>query len=65
MIRGTIVRIRELAMRYGPWSQLARLDCTSSRRSTVMRALPRATAVTTVYQRDFACRFHNLCAVQR
>ena len=52
MIRGTIVRIGELAMRYGHPSQLAPLDCTSSRRSTVMCALPRATAVTTVYQRD-------------
>jgi hypothetical protein len=52
MIRGTIVRIGELAMRYGHLSQLAPLDCTSSRRSTVMCALPRATAVTTEYQRD-------------
>jgi len=52
MIRGTIVRIGELTMRYGLLSQLATLDCTSSRRSTVMCALPRATAVTTVYQRD-------------
>ena len=52
IIRGTIVRIGELAMRYGCPSQLATLDCTSSRRSTVMRALPRATAVTTEYQRD-------------
>ena len=52
MIRGTIARIGELAMRYGLPSQLATLDCTSSRRSTVMCALPRATAVTTVYQRD-------------
>ena len=39
-------------MRHGHLSQLATLDCTSSRRSTVMCALPRATAVTTVYQRD-------------
>jgi hypothetical protein len=52
MIRGTIVRIGELAMRYGPTSQLATLDCTSSRRSTVMCALPRATVVTTEYERD-------------
>jgi hypothetical protein len=52
MIRGTIARIGELAMRHGHSSQLATLDCTSSRRSTVMCALPRATAVTTVYQRD-------------
>ena len=52
MIRGTIVRIGELAMRYGLPSQLATLDCTSSRRSTVMCALPQETAVTTVYQRD-------------
>jgi hypothetical protein len=52
MIRGTIARIGELAMRYGHPSQLAILDCTSSRRSTVMRALPRATVVTTEYQRD-------------
>jgi Transposase IS116/IS110/IS902 family len=47
MIRGTIARIGELAMRYGRPSQRARLDCTSSRRSTVMFALPRATGVTT------------------
>ena len=52
VIRGTIARIGELAMRYGHLSQLATLDCTSSRRSTVMCALPRAIAVTTVYQRD-------------
>jgi hypothetical protein len=52
MIRGTIARIGELAMRYGHLSQLATLDCTSSRRSTVMCALLRATAVTTEYQRD-------------
>ena len=52
MMRGTIARIGELAMRFGPWSQLATLDCTSSRRSTVMCALLRATAVTTEYQRD-------------
>src|SRR5499426_2309153 len=52
MIRGTIVRIGGLCMRYGLSSQLARLDCTSSRRSTVMCALPRAIAVTTEYQRD-------------
>ena len=52
LIRGTIVRIGELRLRYGHLSQLATLDCTSSRRSTVMCALPRATAVTTVYQRD-------------
>jgi hypothetical protein len=39
-------------MRYGHLSQLATLDCMSSRRSTVMCALPRATAVTTEYQRD-------------
>ena len=52
MIRGTIVRIGELAMRYGQMSQLAPLDCTASRRRTVMCALPRATAVTTEYQRD-------------
>ena len=46
------MRIGELAMRHGLPSQLAPLDCTSSRRSTVMCALPWATAVTTVYQRD-------------
>src|SRR6202163_430679 len=51
-IRGTIVRIGELEMRYGLPSQLATLDCTSSRRSTVMCALLRATVVTTEYQRD-------------
>src|SRR5687768_12088001 len=52
MIRGTIARTGELAMRYGHVSQLATLDCTSSRRSTVMCALPQATVVTTVYQSD-------------
>ena len=53
MIRGTIRRTRELAMRYGRQrSQLALLDCTSSRRSTVMCARPRSGAVTTEYQRD-------------
>src|SRR5229473_166213 len=52
MIRGTIVRTGDLTMRYGRPSQLAILDCTSSRRSTVMCALPRAIAVTTVYERD-------------
>jgi hypothetical protein len=51
-IRGTIARIGDLIMRNGPASQLATLDCTSSRRSTVMRALPRAIAATTEYQRD-------------
>jgi hypothetical protein len=49
---GTNQRIGGLAMRYGFRSQLAPLDCTSSRRSTVMRALPWATGVTTGYQRD-------------
>jgi len=49
---GTNQRIGELVMRYGTRSQRAPLDCTSSRRSTVMRALPRATGVTTGYQRD-------------
>ena len=49
---GTIQRIGGLVMRYGCGSQLAPLDCTSSRRSTVMCALLRATAVTTEYQRD-------------
>ena len=39
-------------MRYGHSSQLAPQDCTSSRRSTVMCALPRAIAVTTGYQGD-------------
>ena len=52
MIRGTIARIGGLGMRYGQLSQLATLECTSSRRSTVMCALLRVTAVTTVYQRD-------------
>ena len=52
LIRGTITRIGGLGMRYGHPSQLATLECTSSRRSTVMCALLRATAVTTVYQRD-------------
>jgi hypothetical protein len=41
MIRGTIARIGELAMRHGQLSQLASLDCTSSRRSTVMCVLCR------------------------
>ena len=52
MYIGTNQRIGGLAMRYGRQSQRAPLDCTSSRRSTVMRALPRVTAVTTGYQRD-------------
>src|SRR5215210_6013756 len=39
-------------MPYGLASHLATLDCTSSRRSTVMCALLRAIALTTVYQRD-------------
>ena len=52
MIRGTIARIGGLGMRYGQLSQLATLECTSSRRSTVMCALLRVTAVITVYQRD-------------
>ena len=52
MIRGTIARIGDLDMRYGQLSQLAILECTSSRRNTVMCALSRATAVTTEYQRD-------------
>ena len=52
MIRGTIVRIGDLDMRYGQLSQLATLECTSSRRNTVMCALPRVTRVTTGYQRD-------------
>ena len=56
MIRGTIARIGELTMRYGPLSKLATLDCTSSRRSTVMRALPRTTAVTTEYQSDLSSK---------
>ena len=49
---GTNQRIGDLIMRYGFRSQLAPLDCTSSRRSTVMCALPRATGITTEYQRD-------------
>ena len=52
MIRGTIARIGDLDMRYGQLSQLATLECTSSRRNTVMCALPRVTRVTTGYQRD-------------
>jgi hypothetical protein len=52
MLRGTIAGIGDLDMRYGHPSQLATLDCTSSRRNTVMCALLRATAVTTEYQRD-------------
>ena len=46
------MRIGVSAMRYGPWSQLALQDCPSSRRSTVMCALPQVTVVTTGYQRD-------------
>src|SRR5262245_27740917 len=52
MIRGTIARIGDQRLRYGPRSQLATLDCPASRRSTVMCALPHAIAVTTEYQRD-------------
>ena len=52
MIRGTIVRIGVAPMRYELRFQLASADCTSSRRSTVMCALPRGTVVTTVYERD-------------
>jgi hypothetical protein len=63
MIRGTIARTSELAMRYGQPSQLAILDCMSSRRSTVMCALPRAIAVTTVYQRDSSSKRPRLPVV--
>jgi hypothetical protein len=49
---GTNQRIGDLIMRYGFSSQLAPLDCPSSRRSTVMCALSRATVITTEYQRD-------------
>src|SRR5215471_5289989 len=49
---GTNQRIGGLVMRYGFRSQRAPLDCTSSRRSTVMRALLWVTRVTTGYQRD-------------
>jgi hypothetical protein len=63
MIRGTIARIGELGMRYGRPSQLATLDCTSSRRSTVMRALPRAIAVITEYQRDSSSKRPRLSVV--
>ena len=52
MTTGTIQRIGDLVLRYGRRSQLAPLDCTSSRRSTVMCALSRATGITTEYQRD-------------
>ncbi len=48
-----MVRTSGLALRYGRGpSQLARIDCMASRRSTVMRALSRDTAITTEYQRD-------------
>ena len=47
MIRGTSVRTGDYTMRYGRVSQRALLDCTSSRRSMVMRALPRLGVVTT------------------
>jgi hypothetical protein len=63
MIRGTIVRIGDLDMRYGHLSQLATLDCTSSRRSTVMCALLRATVVTTEYQRDSSSKRPRLSVV--
>ena len=63
MITGTIERIGGLAMRYGLVSQLAPLDCTSSRRSTVMCALPRATVVTTEYQRDSSSKRPGSSAV--
>jgi hypothetical protein len=49
---GTTQRIGDLTLRYGLRSQLAPLDCTSSRRSTVMCALSRATGIITEYQRD-------------
>ena len=49
---GTNQRTGDLTMRYGFRSQLAPLDCTSSRRSTVMCALSRVTGITTEYQRD-------------
>ena len=53
MIRGTIRRTGGPAMRYGhDVSQRATLDCTSSRRTTVMCALLRGCAVITEYQRD-------------
>ena len=52
MIRGTSVRTGDYTMRYGRVSQRALLDCTSSRRSMVMRALPRLGVVTTEYQDD-------------
>jgi hypothetical protein len=52
MIRGTIARIGGDTMRHGPRPEFALLDCLTSRRSTVMCALLRAIAVTTVYQRD-------------
>ena len=45
-------RTGERGLRYGFRSQLASVDCTSSRRSTVMCALLWATSVTTEYQRD-------------
>ena len=49
---GTNQRIGVTTLRYGFQSQLALVDCTSSRRSTVLCALSRATEVTTEYQRD-------------
>src|SRR6478672_4383002 len=52
MIRGTIARIGGDTMRQGSPPGFAKLDCLTSRRSTVMCALPRPTAVTTEYQRD-------------
>jgi hypothetical protein len=52
MIRGTIARIGGDTMRQGPRPGFALLDCPTSRRSTVMCALLRATVLTTVYQRD-------------
>jgi hypothetical protein len=50
---GTIRRTGDLAMRQRRLRLgLAPLDCTSSRRRTVMRALPRLAEVITGYQRD-------------
>ena len=63
MIRGTSVRTGDYTMRYGRVSQRALLDCTSSRRSMVMRALPRLGVVTTEYQDDSSSKRPRSSAV--
>jgi hypothetical protein len=52
MIKGTIARTGGHTMRQGLCPGFAPQDCQTSRRSTVMCALPRVIAVTTEYQSD-------------